>query len=193
MKVLFKENINGKCVVVKDLNNFNLFKEVIAVFKNPPYFEILTDEDCFKEYISYMFNGHLFGCFVDDSIAGINCILNGSPKEYSIGFENENRIAYYSGLAVKDNYRRLGLGKLLVEKTEEYLESTSDYDMAFARILCSGSMSEGIFKLNGFEDAYDNGLIIDDVTYERNDGTVRTDMRKYMVKRLKDENNYFRR
>ena len=134
----------------------------------------------------------MFGCFINDEIAGINCILNDVPSDYSICFSDKSRIAYYSGLAVKSQFRRLGLGKLLVNETEKYLESQDKYDSSFARILCEGSMSEGIFRLNGFMDAYyNNTLITDDVSYERNTGVVQSDKRKYMVKRISNRPNEY--
>lgn len=193
-------DLKGDFILVKSLRNFNdfdNFKEGIRVFQNPPYSEILTDQDCKKEFLLYHDNGIVFGCFVNDNLAGINCVLNGVPDEYGIAFYNSDRVAYYSGLAVKENFRKRGLGKLLVKETEKYLEEIQKYDYSFARILCNGSMSEGIFKANGFRDAYyNNELIVDDVTYERNDKKVsQTDQRKYMVKVLNGDsvNGWYRR
>ena len=190
-------DLKGDLILVKSLRNFSDFKEGIRVFQNPPYSEILTDQDCEKEFYIYQDNGIVFGCFGNDNLAGINCILNGAPDEYGIAFYNSDRVAYYSGLAVKENFRKRGLGKLLVKETEKYLGKFPKYDYSFARILCDGSMSEGIFKANGFKDAYyNNELIVDDVTYERNDKNVsRTDQRKYMVKTLNSNcvNGWYRR
>ena len=182
----------GKYCLVKEIDNYEIFKDVISIFKNPPYNEMMTEEDCVSEYNSYVDNGYMFGCFIDGKIAGINCILNDVPDDYSICFTDKSRIAYYSGLAVKPEFRKMGLGKLLVSETEKFLESQDKYDSAFARILCEGSMSEGIFRLNGFKDAYYNGsLIIDDVTYERNTGLIESDKRKYMVKRISNRCNEY--
>ena len=184
----------GKNVIVREIDNFNDFKEVILVFQDYPYNEILSDKECQLEYDLYMQNGYIFGCYVDDNIAGINCVLNDVPDDYSIKFYDNSKIAYYSGLAVKSDYRKLGLGKILVGETQKYLEGTDSYDFTFARILCKNSMSEGIFKQNGFIDAYfDDSLITDEVSYLRNTGEVGTDKRKYMVKRLTDNNGFYRR
>ena len=70
------------------------------------------------------------------------------------------------------------------------------FDYEYARILLHGSMSEGIFRLNGFEDAkVSDGLIVDEVGYVRsNTGKYATDERKYMVKKLvPNTSDYFRR
>lgn len=183
---------NGKYCLVKTINEFSEFNDVIRVFSQPPYNEILSETDCLNEFNSYVDNGFMVGVYVNDKIAGINCILNDVPVQYSIGFSDNKRVAYYSGLAVKNEYRRLGLGKLLVSKTDEFINKQEKYDYSFARILCVGSMSEGIFKLNNFVDAYDNGeLIIDEVSYLRNTGTYDKDERKYMVKKLGSNSNYY--
>ena len=177
---------NNNSVVVRSLRNYEDFKSGIRVFCAPPYNEQLTDEDCRTEFLSYEKNGIAFGCYVNDELVGLNCILNDVHDEYSIRFPDRRRVAYYAGLAVKEPYRRRGYGKILVATTERFLEELGDYDYAFARILCEGSMSEGIFRANQFEDAYYDGrLIVDNVTYDRNDPTVSdTDRRKYMVKKI---------
>lgn len=179
-------DVNNNYILVKSLRNYEDFKSGIRVFCAPPYNEKLTEEDCRLEFQSYVDNGIAFGCYVNGELAGLNCISNDVHESYSIRFPDNKRVAYYSGLAVKEKYRRKGLGKILVASTEKYIEESGDYDYAYARILCEGSMSEGIFRANKFEDAYYNGvLIVDDVTYDRNDPSVsKTDRRKYMVKKI---------
>lgn len=193
---LYEGILKGKeYCLIKGVDNFEDFKKVIKVFSDAPYNEILTLEDCINEYYSYEKNGFVVGAYVDGNIAGINCILNDVPEDYSIKFHNKKRIAYYSGLAVKSDYRKLGLGKLLVSTTDKYLQELDKYDYSFARIRCVGSMSEGIFKINDFHDAYEHGVLItDDVLYLRNTGNYEEDKRKYMVKRLNDttDNYYYR-
>lgn len=183
-------DILGDPIVIKTVNNKEDFIKGLKVFQNPPYNEILTNKDCEEEYNLYNKNGIVFGAFIDDEIAGINCILNDVPDTYGIGFYDNNKVAYYAGLAVLQEYRKRGIGKLLVQKTQKYLENYQNIDYTFARILCEGSMSEGIFKLNGFIDAKDNNnsLIVDEVTYERNNSkTPISDRRKYMVKVLNNK------
>ncbi len=177
---------SSNLILVRTLFNYEDFKSGIRVFCAPPYNEQLTEEDCQKEFQTYLDNGIVFGCYVNGELAGLNCILNDVNDEYSIRFPDRKKVAYYAGLAVKEPYRRRGLGKILVASTEKYLEDLGELDYSFARILCKGSMSEGIFRQNNFEDAYFDGqLIVDDVTYDRNDPNVnQTDKRKYMVKKL---------
>ena len=92
--VIYSGFNKGKYCLIKEIDNYEVFKDVIGVFKNPPYNEIMTDEDCLEEYNSYVYNGYMFGCFIDGKIAGINCILNDVPSDYSICFQDKSRIAY---------------------------------------------------------------------------------------------------
>lgn len=187
---------NNNLNTIKTITNIDDFIDGIRVFRGAPYYEILNTEDCEEEYELYKQKGLALGFYVDDKIAGLNCIVFDSDPKHSVSFSEEDKIAYYSGLAVKQNYRKLGIGKLLIYETDKYLDSLKLYDYSYARILLHGSMSEGIFKKYGFEDIYVNDeLIIDDVEYERNNPYVsRIDQRKYMVKSLSNKgNNIYRR
>lgn len=188
----------GSNVTIKTIRNFEDFKSGIRVFCASPFNEILTDEDCKKEYDQYDNNGIVFAAYVNNEIVGLNCILNEVKPEYKIGFYDKDKVAYYAGLATRDikldNKERLrgkGVGKLLVKTTEDYLENLNKYDYSFARIQIGISQSEGIFRKNGFVDAYDNGiLIVEDVSYERsNTKEIQSDKRKYMVKTLNPAGN----
>ena len=178
--VIYNNVLDGDYVLVKQMNkigDFSDFKKGLKVFSDPPYNELLTDKDCLDEYNSYMDNGLVFACYVNSNIAGIN---------YNITFPDNKKVAYYAGLAVLEKYINRGFGKILVDYTEDYLESINKYDYTFARILCEGSMSEPIFKMNGFSDfCVGDKLIVDEVTYDRNDPSIsKSDKRKYMVKKL---------
>ena len=176
---------NEKKVVIRTITNFEDFEKGITVFRNAPYYEILSVSDMEEEYNTYVENGIALGCYVDNEIAGLNCIVHEADPKHSVMFDKDARVAYYSGLAVRTNFRGLGLGKLLVSETDKFLQDLKMFDYSYARILTKGSMSEGIFKRNGFRDIYDEfgDLIVDDVDYERNTPNVPTsDQRKYMGK-----------
>ncbi len=181
--------------IIKTVTNFEQFKDVIRVFQGAPYYEILSDQDCRNEYGIYEEKGLVLGYYVDDKLTGINCIINEPDQNHSIIFPENEKVAYYSGLAVKPEYRGKGIGKLLVNETDKYLENLKLYKYSYARILCQGSMSAGIFYKNGFRDAYDlnNELIVDIPEYEKNAETNRIDTRKYMVKRMINTPDPFRR
>lgn len=182
--------------VIKTIDTLDDFMKVISVFRSAPYYEVLSKEDCEEEFASYVNNGLPLGCYVNGEIAGLNCILYDSDKNHSILFDERDKIAYYSGLAVNPEYRKHGIGKLLVRETDLFLQDLKLFDYSYARILVKGSMSQGIFKKYGFEDAYvDGDLIVDSVNYIRNDtGLTGSDDRKYMVKSLSNKGHgYYRR
>ena len=189
------DKLNNK-IEVKTVNNFNDFADTIAVFRGFPYYEMLPLEDIKEEYSLYQDKGIALGAYVNDKIVGLNCIVYESEDKHSLAFVDPKKVAYYSGLAVKEECRGLGIGKILVGETDKFLQDLKMFDYEYARILLHGSMSEGIFKLNGFEDAsVQDGLIVDEVGYVRsNTGNYATDERKYMVKKLTlDAPSYFRR
>lgn len=171
-------------VVIKTIDHFEDFKKGITVFRCAPYYEILSEQDMKDEYANYVDNGIAFGCYLDGELAGLNCIVYEDDKKHSIAFGEDDRIAYYAGLAVRKEHRGKGIGKLLVNQTDLFLQNLNMFDYSYARILVKGSMSEGIFRKYDFEDILVDGkLIVDDVDYERNNPTVPTsDQRKYMGK-----------
>lgn len=179
----------GNQRVIKTIDTIDDFIDGILVFRNAPYYEVLSKDDCEEEYSSYVENGIPLGCYINGQIAGLNCILYDSEDKHSILFSDKDKIAYYSGLAVKGEYRKHGIGKLLVRETDLFLQNLKMFDYSYARILLHGSMSEGIFRKYGFEDVYvDGNLIVDEVDYERNtSGVSSKDERKYMVKSLSNK------
>ena len=195
--ILSKErDMNDRIITLKTVEDFKEFKEVIKVFSGWPYCERLTDKDCKDEYELYDQNGFVIGCYVDDVIAGINCVVNKPDERHSIKFLDDLSVAYHSGLAVKNEFRKQGLGKLLIKNTDKFIVDLDTFDYEYARILNRNSMSEGIFKKYGFIDAYDqNGqLIVDDVNYEDLNGELHKDRRRYMVKTLKNKGKgYYRK
>jgi len=181
--------------VIKTVTNIEDFKDVIRVFCGKPYYEILDDKACEEEYNLYVEKGIVLGYYIDNKIIGINCIVNEADKSHSIKFPEGDKVAYYSGLAVKEGCREHGIGKLLVYETDKYLNDLKLFDYSYARILCKESMSEGIFYKNGFRDAYDfeGKLIVDIPEYQKNTETNILDERKYMVKRMVNNNHRFMR
>ena len=189
------DKLNNK-IEVKTVNNYEDFKNTIIVFRGFPYYEMLPEEDIKDEFGLYQDKGIALGAYVNDQIVGLNCIVYESEDKHSLAFVDPKKIAYYSGLAVKEECRGLGIGKILVSETDKFLQDLKMFDYEYARILLHGSMSEGIFRLNGFEDAkVSDGLIVDEVGYVRsNTGKYATDERKYMVKKLvPNTSDYFRR
>ena len=95
-----KNNLN----VIKTVNNIDDFIDVISVFKAAPYYEILDKNACEEEFEGYKKNGIALGFYVNNKIAGLNCILNEYDKDHSIYFSDKDKInsaasvVYSSGL-----------------------------------------------------------------------------------------------
>lgn len=189
------DKLNNK-IEVKTVNGYEDFKNTITVFRGFPYYETLPEVDIKDEFSLYQDKGIALGAYVNDKIVGLNCIVYESEDKHSIAFVDPKKVAYYSGLAVKEECRGLGIAKILVSETDKFLQDLKMFDYEYARILLHGSMSEGIFRLNGFEDAsVKDGLIVDEVGFVRsNTGEYAPDERKYMVKKLTlNAPDYFRR
>lgn len=188
------DKLNNK-IEVKTVNNYEDFSNTIIVFRGFPYYEILSEEEIKKEFSMYQDKGIALGAYVNDKIVGLNCIVYESENKHSLKFVDPKKVAYFSGLAVKEECRGLGIGKILVRECDKFLQDLKMFDYEYARILLHGSMSEGIFKLNNFIDAsVKDELIVDEVGYIRsNTNKYATDERKYMVKKLNSNaSNYFR-
>lgn len=190
--ILSKErDLKDRVITLKTVDDFKEFKEVIKVFSGYPYYEPLTDQDCKDEYELYLQKGIVIGHYIDDKIAGINCIVYEPNTKQSIKFDDKDQIAYYSGFAVKQDLWGNGIGNRLMKATEDYLIDLNRFNYEYARILCDISMSEGTFKRYGFTDFYDsnNNLVIDDVEYMDINDQLHKDKRKYMVKKLNNKGN----
>lgn len=173
---------------IKTIETLDDFMKVISVFKEKPFYEILDKESCEKEYALYEEKGQALGYYKDGKIIGLNCLVYESDKSHSIKFDDELNVAYYSGFAVLENFRGHGIGKKLIKETDNFLKELNYFDYCYARVMAKDADSEPIFRLNNFEEVYIDGeLIIDEVTYERNNPNVpQTDERKYMAKKLSD-------
>lgn len=182
-----RDDQNDICQI-KTIETIDDFMKVITVFREKPFYEILDKESCEKEYALYEENGQALGYYKDGKIVGLNCLLYESDKNHSIMFEDDAKVAYYSGFAVLDGLRGHGIGKRLISVTDNFLKELNYFDYCYARVMAKNAESEPIFRLNNFEEVCFNGeLVIDKVTYERNDPTVpQTDERKYMAKKISD-------
>lgn len=192
-----------------DMNKLEDFEKVIRIFRDYPYYEILSEKDCEDELACYQDNkGIAFGCYLDDNIVGVNCVEYGYDKSHnhSVDFNIDyKKVAYFSGLTMLERnnnlyLRRKGLGTLLVTKTDEYLQNLKDKDglkkflCAYARVMRYESKSRHIFERTGFSQAYNNSNqpIVDVCTYKcnlinpkTNDYCYNTDERTYLIKKYK--------
>ena len=197
MIIFDRVNENKERITLKDKVTFEEFAKALRVFnRDPQYNEMLTDADCKAEYDTYSNNetGILLGAYLNDQIAGVNCISYGNHKEHSIEFPDPSKVAYYAGLAVLEEARRRHIGDLLVVQTQALLEELNKkglhkLDYSYARLLCRESQSEPIFKKYGFATAFDadGQLIADTVRYQDKFNQEHVDNRMYVVRSIKKE------
>lgn len=173
---------------IKTIETIDDFMKVIVEFRKNPFYEILDKESCEKEFALYMEKGQALGYYKDGKIVGLNCLIYESDKSHSIKFDDDLKVAYYSGFVVLENFRNRGIGKRLIKETDNFLKEQNCFDYCYARVMAKDAESEPIFRLNDFEEVcIDGELVIDEVTYERNNPNVsQTDERKYMAKKLSD-------
>ena len=115
------DKLNNK-IEVKTVNGYEDFKNTITVFRGFPYYETLPEADIKDEFSLYQDKGIALGAYVNDKIVGLNCIVYESEDKHSIAFVDPKKVAYYSGLAVKEECRGLGIAKILVSETDKFLQ-----------------------------------------------------------------------
>ena len=172
---------------IKDVKNYSDFRKVFEVFKDKPFYENWIDDEMLKEYEFLKQYGEIYGYYIDDTkIVGLVSIIYGSIKEHPVKFLNPEKTIYLSDIAVVSDERGKGYAKKLADFIIEYAELFDYYDEMYLRTNLTGSMSEKIFLARGFEIMKDenNKIITQDVSFERTNGLIEKDTRKFLSKRL---------
>lgn len=164
MDAVYKYDENGNCMgYVKPITEFEDFSSVIDVFKEPPYGEPLTLEDKVDEYNGYIDHGLALGYYSPQGeIMGYIGLLEEVEAEHQEFFyENVNSLKplYVYGIATKSQFRGHGIATTLINATYDHALN-EDTDFIYCRINHKDSMSEGIFRNNGYSDLYQNGHVV---------------------------------
>ncbi len=134
---------------ITELNNLNDFKKVYRVFSGPPYNESYTEEeleDIFKEYQE---KGYMYGVYNGEECVGLIALERGAKSDHPVKFEDKD-VMYLADVAVLNNYRRKGLGNLLM--LYGVMQSKIlGYRKLYMRTLAKGSMSYNIALRMGFK------------------------------------------
>lgn len=170
---------------IKKIEIYKDFKEIIQVFKEPPFSEVLSEESILEEFNSYLKGGIAYGYYKNGSILGFIGILKGIQHGHPIKGYNSKEVLYINGVAVLKNHRKYGIASKLVNhtllKTNPY-----EYNTIYLRTNYIGSKIEHVASNAGFNKVTEGGIIVtEDVTFERNTGEIETDKRMFMIKKLK--------
>ena len=164
--------------------SFEDFENVYRVFGEYPFNEYWTTEEILGEYRKYDGkDSKLFGFYTDEKCVSIIAIHPMVPGEHPITFPPDKKVMYFSDIATLRDYRNRGIGTHLMLYGLEISEVLG-YDYAYLRTNFDEkeSMSAGIARKCGFKR---NWEVCQEIEHRRSDGTVRTDLRMFMEKKLK--------
>ncbi len=119
---------------------------------------------------------------------GIVTLIYGAKASHPVKFDDPSKVIYISDLAVLHQYRGKGVGSELAKYALIKAYMKDNYNHMYLRTNLEGSMSENIFDKLGFEvmKDKDGNIITQDVQFPRcKEGVSDTDVRKFMLKRLK--------
>ena len=156
------KKIKVKNGVVKPIENFEDFPDIIDVFKEPPYGEPLTMKDKIDEYVGYLEKGLALGYYnKNEEIMGYIGLMAEVEEEHKPYFNplitNLNPLYIY-GLATKKQFRNHGICSTLIDIVNKMAESYG-IDFIYLRINNEESMSEQLSRNLGYTDLYNNGEI----------------------------------
>lgn len=173
--------------LIKNVKKYDDFKKVFEVFKSEPFNENWTEEELYNEYEYLKKSGEIYGYYLDNTtIAGLVTIVYGAIKEHPIVFLKPEKTIYLSDIAVIPQERGKGHAKRLADFIIDYVQLFNYYEQMYLRTNLNGSMSEKIFLERGFTIMNDshNNIITQDIPFERMNGVVEKDTRKFLSKRL---------
>lgn len=149
--------------IIKPITEFEEFSDIINVFTEPPYGEPLTLEDKIEEYNGYVNHGLALGYYnFEGEIMGYIGLMDEVEDEHKEYFDKNIDLLkplYVYGVATKSNFRGHGIATVLIEIINTYAVN-ADIDFVYCRINHKDSMSEGIFRKNGYTDLYQEGEIV---------------------------------
>ena len=122
-----------------------------------------------------------------NKIVGLLNLVYGAQKNHPLEFDNPEKVMYISDIAVLEKFRGKGCGSELAKYSIDFTKSLNKYELMYLRTNLVGSMSEGIFKKQGFEIVNDkNGNILtQEVQFERTKPDLPTsDIRKFLIKKI---------
>ena len=149
--------------IIKPITEFEEFSDIIEVFTEPPYGEPLTLQDKIEEFNSYVNHGLALGYYnYEGQIMGYIGLLEEVEDEHKQYFDENIDLLkplYVYGVATKSEFRGHGIATVLIEMINFYA-ANEGIDFVYCRINHKDSMSEGIFRKNGYTDLYQEGEVV---------------------------------
>lgn len=149
--------------VIKPITEFEEFSDIIEVFTEPPYGEPLTLEDKQEEFAGYVNHGLALGYYNHEGeIMGYIGLMDEVEDEHKEYFDKNIdflKPLYVYGVATKSKFRGHGIATVLIDVINTYAVN-ADIDFVYCRINHKDSMSEGIFRKNGYTDLYQDGEVV---------------------------------
>ena len=157
------------------------FVNVYKVFRNEPYNELWPDDEIEEEFESLNSRGTIYGAYIDKKCVGIITFYDIIKGEHPISYSNDLKVAYFSDIAVLDNYRKKGIATKLLKLMIEECRNNS-YDIIYMRTMQKDkSMSYHMAVKNGFKVLEG---ITEDKMMERTNGQTMSDNRIFLELRL---------
>ncbi|WP_445634387.1 N-acetyltransferase domain-containing protein [Nostoc sp. DSM 114161] len=121
-----------------------------ALYKNPDSFgstyheEAIKTIEQFRDRIPVDSNNFILGCFEDKELIGI------------VGFQQESRIklrhkAYITSMYVQQEYRRRGIGKLLLNELIERAKAIDEVEILLIDIVKNNFLAKQLYLSLGFQ------------------------------------------
>ena len=149
------------------------------VFAAPPYFEQFSQGEVEDAFNSYTIKGILFLAYLNNAVVGFGAAM--PFKKSSIAYLEEkfemnlDNTWYMADLGVREDLRRKGIAKRLVQVR---LDKLSSGTMVIVRTAQTNLASQSLYSSLGFHVL----SITEDINQQRQDGTVQTDRRIFMLK-----------
>lgn len=174
--------IKGNDSVIKEIYVENDFAKVFKVFREHPYNEQWTNTQIRQEYFKLKEKGKVLGYYIDKKCVGLITFYQIIPGEHPVVYLPNQKVLYFSDVAVLPEYRNNGIASKLIEVMINYAKLNC-YDIIYMRTMQPNiSMSYSIVIKLGFK-------LINNVTenkeMQRTNGKKEIDTRIFLEYKIK--------
>ena len=171
-------------LIIKEVEKKEDFKKVFKVFREYPYNELWPDIEIEEEFKKIKDIGRVIGCYYKENCIGIITFYDIIRNEHPITYGKNNKVLYFSDIAVLKEFRNNGIATKLLKYMIEFA-TTNAYDIIYMRTMQPDkSMSYSMVVKNGFTVV--NG-VTEDKKMSRVSGNVESDQRIFLEYIIKEE------